>query len=104
MILTLCRSPAGFGVALGYARRALSPSYELPLVVLNTDAEPGQRGRVLPVVMRAEQQFPSTAEQDPNVPLEPGTLARRLRMAGFAVASVRVGADRVRFAATLQRS
>jgi hypothetical protein len=33
-----------------------------------------------------------------------GALARRLRTAGFADASVQVAADRVRFAATLRRS
>jgi len=42
-------------------------SHELLRAVMNIDRETGQRCRVLPVVMRTEQQFLATAEQDPNV-------------------------------------
>lgn len=37
------------------------------------------------------------------VPVDPGTLARRLRAAGFTGASVQVAGDRVRFAASIER-
>jgi hypothetical protein len=39
-------------------------------------------------------------EDELLVPVDPGTLAGRLREAGFADASVEVSGDRLRFAAT----
>jgi hypothetical protein len=42
-------------------------------------------------------------EDDVFVPVDPGTLAARLRAAGFAAARVDVAGDRVRFAATTGR-
>jgi SAM-dependent methyltransferase len=43
-------------------------------------------------------------EDDVFVPVDPGTLAARLRAAGFAEARVDVAGDRVRFAATAGRA
>jgi hypothetical protein len=37
---------------------------------------------------------------DVFVPVDPGTLAQRLRIAGFTAARVEVAGDRLRFAAT----
>jgi len=43
--------------------------------VLDFGGHLGQRGRMLPVVMRAEQQVPATVEQDPDVSLRATAVA-----------------------------
>jgi len=50
-------------------------SREAAAFVLDANGDLGQRGRVLPVVMRAEQEFLEAVEEDPNVRLSATAIA-----------------------------
>jgi hypothetical protein len=74
MTITVYRSPRAFGGPSALGSGPITPREAIGLV-LDFGGHLGQRGRVLPVVMRAEHQVPATVEQDPDVGLSATAVA-----------------------------
>jgi hypothetical protein len=68
MTITSCRSPRACGGPSASRAGPVTPREAIRLV-LYSGGNLGQRGRVLPVVMRAEQQVLAAAEKDADMSL-----------------------------------